>query len=489
MNTLEEIFEAQGKKRWTVAQTTAKERIAKLKKLRKAIVARQQEFYDAVWADFHKPNTEAWISEVFPALEEIDYTVKHLRAWVKDKPGKWSWLFPLNKCKSHFEPKGRVLIMSPWNYPFLLFVSPIVAAVAAGNVVIAKPSHKTPRVSAFLESLIAEVFAQDQVAVVQGAGAEVGDKLLVLPFDHVFFTGSPRIGAHVAECAAKVHAGVTLELGGKSPAFILDSVNIKDAAKKIAWGKCLNAGQTCIAPDYALCPRNLVQPLAEAVADNINQMYGDTEEARRSCENFVHIVESRAVERHKALIEDAVAKGAKAVIGGAVYCEIADSAHGDCGNGDAASRYTPATVLTGVTPDMDIMQSEIFGPILPIVAYDSLDEAIQFVQARPKPLALYIFGKDDATINRIMSNTSSGSTCVNHCILQIENLSVPFGGVGMSGTGNYHGIYGFRTFSHERNVMHQGAFDPLSFLYPPYHKAGDKGWRAKIQQIAKKILG
>ena len=475
MNTLEEIFEAQGKKRWAVAGTTAKERIAKLKKLRKAIVAQQQEFYDAVWADFHKPKTEAWISEVFPALEEIDYTIKHLRAWVKDKPGKWSWLFPLNKSVSHFEPKGRVLIMSPWNYPFLLFVSPIVAAVAAGNVVIAKPSHKTPHVAAFLESLIAGVFAQDEVAVVTGAGAEVGDALLALPFDHVFFTGSPRIGAHVAECAAKVHAGVTLELGGKSPAVILDSVNIKDAAKKIAWGKCLNAGQTCIAPDYALCPRNLVQPLAEAVADNIKQMYGDTEEARRACESFVHIVESRAVERHKALIEDAVAKGAKAVIGGAVNCEI-------------AGRYTPATVLTGVTPDMDIMQSEIFGPILPIVAYDSLEEAISFVQSRPKPLALYIFGKTKRDIRRVLRETTSGSTCVNHCILQIENLSVPFGGVGMSGTGNYHGIYGFKTFSHERNVMRQGAFDPLAFLYPPYHKEGDKGWRALVQRIAKRFL-
>ena len=476
MNTLEEIFEAQGKKRWTVAGTTAKERISKLKALRKAIVARQQEFYDAVWADFHKPRTEAWISEVFPALEEIDYTVKHLRAWVKDKPGKWSWLFPLNKSVSHFEPKGRVLIMSPWNYPFLLFVSPIVAAVAAGNVVIAKPSHKTPHVAAFLESLIAGVFEQDEVAVVLGAGAEVGDKLLALPFDHVFFTGSPKIGAHVAEWAAKVHAGVTLELGGKSPAFILDSVNIKDAAKKIAWGKCLNAGQTCIAQDYALCPRNLVDEFAEAVADNIKQMYGDTEEARRACENFVHIVESRAVERHKALIDDAVAKGAKAVIGGAVNCEI-------------AGRYTPATVLSGVTPDMDIMQSEIFGPILPIVAYDSLEEAISFVQSRPKPLALYIFGKSKRDIRRVLRETTSGSTCVNHCILQIENLSVPFGGVCMSGTGNYHGIYGFKTFSHERNVMHQGTFDPLACLYPPYHKPGDKGLRAKIQQIAKKILG
>ena len=330
--------------------------------------------------------------------------------------------------------------------------------------------------SEFLESLIAGVFEQDEVAVVQGAGAEVGDRLLALPFDHMFFTGSPQVGAHVAECAAKVHAGVTLELGGKSPTIVLDDVKIADAAKKIAWGKCLNAGQTCIAPDYMLCPRRLVQPLAEAVADNIKQMYGDTEEARRSCENFVRIVESRAVERHKALIEDAIAKGAKAVIGGAVYCESAD-------------RYTPATVLTDVTPDMDIMQGEIFGPILPIVAYDTLDEAIQFVQSRPKPLALYIFGKSSSDIDRVLRETTSGSTCVNHCILQIENLSLPFGGVGMSGTGNYHGIYGFKTFCHERNVMHQGAFDPLSFLYPPYHKAGDKGWRAKIQQIAKKILG
>lgn len=476
MNSLEEIFEAQGKMRWAVANTTARERIVKLQKLRKAIVDRQQEFYDAVWADFHKPRTEAWLTEVFPALEEIDYNIAHLPDWMEDKPASWSWMFPLNRSVSHFEPKGRVLIMAPWNYPFLLFIAPVAAAVAAGNVVIAKPSHKTPHVSEFLESLIAGVFEQDEVAVVQGAGAEVGDRLLALPFDHMFFTGSPQVGAHVAECAAKVHAGVTLELGGKSPTIVLDDVKIADAAKKIAWGKCLNAGQTCIAPDYMLCPRRLVQPLAEAVADNIKQMYGDTEEARRSCENFVRIVESRAVERHKALIEDAMAKGAKAFIGGAVYCESAD-------------RYTPATVLTDVTPDMDIMQGEIFGPILPIVAYDSLDEAIQFVQSRPKPLALYIFGKSRRDIDRVLRETTSGSTCVNHCILQIENLSVPFGGVGMSGTGNYHGIYGFKTFSHERNVMHQGAFDPLSCLYPPYYKAGDKGWRAKIQQIAKKILG
>lgn len=473
---LNSLFKAQGTQRWAIANTTAKERICKLKALRKAIVDRQQEFYDAVWEDFHKPKTEAWLCEIFPALAEIDDAIAHLPDWMEDKPGRWSWLFPLNQSVSHFEPKGRVLIMAPWNYPFLLFISPIAAAIAAGNVVIAKPSHKTPRVSAVLESIIADVFEKDEVAVVQGAGTEIGDQLLALPFDHVFFTGSPKVGAHVAECAAKVHASITLELGGKSPTFILDDVKVADAARKIAWGKCLNAGQTCIAPDYVLCPHRLVQPLADAVADNIKQMYGDTEEIRRNCENFVRIVESRAVERHKALMKDAVGRGAKAVTGGADYCDIAD-------------RYTPATVLTGVTPEMDIMQSEIFGPILPIVACDSLEEAISFVQSRPKPLALYIFGRNEKTIDHVLRETTSGSTCVNHCILQIENLSMPFGGVGMSGTGNYHGIYGFKTFSHERNVMHQGVFDPMQFFYPPYHKASDKGLRAQIQRIAKKILG
>lgn len=473
---LQNIFDAQGENRWKIAQTSVKERIAKLLKLRKAIETRQQEFYDAVWADFHKPKTEAWLTEVYPALQEIDHTVNHLPDWVEDKDGSWSFLFPLNSSVSHFEPKGRVLIMAPWNYPFLLFISPVVAAIAAGNVVIAKPSHKTPHVAEVLESIIKEVFPQNEVAVVQGAGAEIGDQLLALPFDHVFFTGSPNVGAHVAKEAAKIHAGVTLELGGKSPVIVLDDVKIKDAAKKLAWGKCLNAGQTCIAPDYMLCPRRLMQPLADAIADNIKKMYGNTDEARRNSEIFVHIVESRSVERHQALIEDAIAKGSKAILGAQFSPE------------DIENRYTPATILTDVTADMRIMESEIFGPILPMIAYDSLEEAIAFVQARPKPLALYIFGKSEVKINEVIARTTSGSTCVNHCILQIANNSVPFGGVGMSGTGNYHGIYGFKTFSHERNVMRQSSLDTMTFLYPPYHKKGEKGLRARLQRIAKKFL-
>ena len=380
---LNTLFEEQGKNRWKIAQTSVKERIAKLLKLRKVIEARQQEFYDAVWTDFHKPKTEAWLTEVYPALQEIDHTVNHLPDWVEDKDGSWSFLFPLNSSVSHFEPKGRVLIMAPWNYPFLLFISPVVAAIAAGNVVIAKPSHKTPHVAEVLESIIKEVFPQNEVAVVQGAGAEIGDQLLALPFDHVFFTGSPNVGAHVAEEAAKVHAGVTLELGGKSPVIILDDVKIKDA------------GQTCIAPDYMLCPRRLMQPLAEAIANNIKKMYGETDEARRNSEIFVHIVESRTVERHQGLIKDALDNGAKAVLGAQFSPE------------DIENRYTPATVLTDVTPDMRIMESEIFGPILPIIAYNSLEEAIAFVQARPKPLALYIFGKSEVKINEVIARTTS----------------------------------------------------------------------------------
>ncbi|WP_407440993.1 aldehyde dehydrogenase family protein [Fibrobacter sp.] len=580
--SVQEIFEAQGRRRWAIAQTGAKDRIAKLKRLREALVARQREFYDAVWQDFHKSEFEAWECEIFPAIEEIDCAIKNLKKWMKDKPAKRELVLPTTKSVSHFEPKGRVLIFAPWNYPLLLLVSPIVSAIAAGNVIMAKPSHKTPRVGAFLKSLFESIFESDEIAIVEGAGAEIGDILLSLPFDHVFFTGSPRVGAHVEECAAKVHAGVTLELGGKSPTILLPDLAqglrasgianecaanntrlsdkcavgtsrtdaaqthhacvkeirtsstlktsrdaecgfrtsrdaecgfrtsraLKTAAKRIAWGKMLNAGQTCIAPDYVLCPRELVNDFAEACAVEIKRMYGETESARQECADLVHIIDERAIMRHTALIADAIAKGATAVIGGRICddrteLELGETANRsnttstNCAgsnenqaksneirakssenrnesNGNRAepvlNRAEAPTILANVTSDMEIMQSEIFGPILPIVAYDSLDEAISFVQNRPKPLALYIFGKARRDIKRVLTQTTSGSTCVNNTIIQIENLSVPFGGVGNSGTGNYHGFYGFKAFSHERNVMKQGFFDAVSLFHAPYNK-------------------
>ena len=470
--SIEEIFEKQGQNRWKIAQTTAKERIQKLKKLRNAVVNHQDEFYDAVWQDFHKPRFEAWLSEVFPIIEEIDYAISHLKSWMKDKKVRRTFILPTTKSRLHYEPKGQVLIFAPWNYPFLLLVNPIISAIAAGNVIIAKPSHKTLRVSAFAKRLFAETFSENEIAIIEGDGSEIGDKLLELPFDHVFFTGSPKVGAHIAEMAAKQHASITLELGGKSPTILLPDVNIKRIIKQIAWGKTLNAGQTCIAPDYALCPQDKVQEFADAFANEIKRMFGNTEDERRNGKDFVHIIDKRATERHTALIKDAIAKGATQVIGG--ECDIENC-------------YTPVTVLTNVTSDMGIMKSEIFGPILPIIAYKTLDEAVAFIQSRPKPLALYIFGSNKRDINYVLNNTTSGSTCVNNTIVQIENLNVPFGGVGMSGTGNYHGFYGFKTFSHERNIMEQKGFDVVQFFHPPYGIV-NRDLRSKIQNIAEKAL-
>lgn len=473
---LEKIFEAQGNRRWSIAQTTAKERIVKLQKLRVEIVRRQEEFYSAIWEDFHKPRFEAWLCEVFPAIEEIDCAISHLEEWMRDKSGKWLYFIPTTKSRLHYEPKGRCLIFAPWNYPFLLLISPIVSAIAAGNTVIAKPSHKTPKVSAFLASLLEEIFETNEVAVIEGAGAEVGDELLKLPFDHVFFTGSPKVGAHVAELAASHHASITLELGGKSPVIILPDIAVdvalKDAAEKIAWGKMLNAGQTCIAPDYVLCPRDLVPAFAEATAAAIQKMYGETDELRKASTDLVHIIDENACSRHQRLVADAVDRGATPILSGEF---------------DIENRYTPATILTNVTPDMEVMQSEIFGPILPILAYDTLDEAISFVQNRPKPLSLYVFGKSQLDIDKVLRQTTAGSTCINNCIIQIENLDLPFGGVGMSGSGNYHGFYGFRAFSHERNVMEQGFFDAVRLFHPPYKTKGLQALSQKILKFLKKF--
>jgi aldehyde dehydrogenase (NAD+) len=450
---LEGIFEEQGKARWAIASTNASERVAKLGRLRAAIVARQEELYAALERDFSKPRTEAWLTELYPTIEELDHTARRLRRWMRDRPAKGNYMLPLSRSYLRCEPKGRVLVMSPWNYPFQLFAAPLVSAVAAGNAVIAKPSNKTPATSAFIASLVESVFPREEVAVVEGSGSTLGEWLLELPFDHVFFTGSPKVGVRVGEAAARMHAGLTLELGGKSPALLLPGADLKAAAERLAWGKFMNAGQTCIAPDYLLCPRSEVERVSAELARAVERFYGPDEAARRASPDLARIVDEGACRRLQSLVEDAAAKGARVVVGGAF---------------DVETRYASPTVLTGVRPDMDIMAEEIFGPILPVLAYDSLDEALTFVRERPKPLALYVFGKDRSLVDRVLDGTSSGSACVNNLILQIENLDLPFGGVGMSGTGNYHGHYGFRTFSHERNYMRQGPLNLAASFFPPY---------------------
>jgi aldehyde dehydrogenase (NAD+) len=464
---LEALFKAQEERRWAIASTNASSRVAKLRKLRDAILRRQDELYAAIMKDYGKSPFESWLTEVFPSIAELDHTIKGLGKWMKDEKARGCLILPGAKSYVRYEPKGRVLIMSPWNYPFQLLIAPIVSAIAAGNVVIAKPSNKTPATSAFLASLLGEVFPNDEVAVVEGQGSVLGELLLGLPFDHFFFTGSPKIGAHVGEAAEKAHAGLTLELGGKSPTILLSDVDVPDAAAKIMWGKCLNAGQTCIAPDYLFCPRALVAPFVAAAAAAVKRMYGETAESRRASKDFVRIVDVSACRRHEELVKDALAKGAKLELGGTF---------------DSEERYAPPTILTGVTKDMAIMAEEIFGPILPILAYDGIEEVFAFIHDRPKPLALYVFGKDRSNLDEVLDRTTSGSACVNDLIVQIENLDVPFGGIGMSGTGNYHGRYGFRAFSHERNYMRQGAINMTKAFYPPYG-GNMQGWMKSVVEL------
>jgi aldehyde dehydrogenase (NAD+) len=453
---LEALFRAQGESRWRIAETGAAERIKKLRRLRAAILERREELFAAVMKDFRKQRLEAWMTELYATVAEMDHTIGHLRSWMRPRRARGGLSLLSSRSYLRLEPKGRVLIMAPWNYPFQLLISPLAAAVAAGNVVIAKPSNKTPATSAFIASLIAEVFPPEEVAIVEGPGGALGDLLLELPFDHMFFTGSPRIGAKVGEAAARAHAGLTLELGGKSPTIILEGADLRDSARKVVWGKCLNAGQTCIAPDYVLCPRGLVDAFAAEAADAVRRYYGAGEDERRASPDFPRIVDEAACARLESLVADSAAKGARVVLGGRF---------------EVGERYASPTVLTGVTPGMAIMSEEIFGPILPIVAYDTLDEALAFVRSRPKPLALYVLGRDRKAIKSVLDSTTSGSACANNLILQVMNPELPFGGVGMSGTGNYHGYYGFRTFSHERNVMIQGPVNLSGGMFPPYRGA------------------
>jgi aldehyde dehydrogenase (NAD+) len=466
---LEELFGRQGEKRWEIAATGARTRIAKLKKLRAAIVARQGELSAAVMKDYRKSGFETWMTEVLPSIEDIDFTVKHLRSWMRDKRAPGAFILPLARGYLRHEPKGRVLIMSPWNYPFQLMIAPLASAVAAGNVIIAKPSNKTPATSAFLASLIETLFPPEEVAVVEGSGAVLGDILLGLPFDHVFFTGSPRVGARVGEAAARMHAGLTLELGGKSPTVILPDADIRKAAERIMWAKCLNAGQTCIAPDYLYCPRALVPAFAAAAKAAVERMYGPDETVRRFSADLPRIVDVAACKRLEGLVKDACAKGARLEVGGAF---------------DVEERFASPTILTGVTTDMYIMGEEIFGPILPVLPYDSIEDVISFIHSRPKPLALYVFGRDERGAREVLDRTSSGSACVNDLIVQIENLNLPFGGVGMSGTGNYHGFYGFRAFSHERNYMVQGPVNMTKGFYPPYGRPAQAGMRSMLESLS-----
>lgn len=418
-------------------------RLSQLKALRQAVMARQTEVLAALKTDLNKPEVEAYLSEI-GVVKEIDYAIRHLRRWVKPQTVSTPIeQFPA-KAEIYAEPLGVVLIISPWNYPFQLMISPLVGAIAAGNCALLKPSELAPATSQVIADLIGSLFDPSYVAVVQG-GVETSQALLEEKFDHIFFTGGTAIGKLVMAAAAKHLTPVTLELGGKSPCIVDADIQVEYTAKRIAWGKFLNAGQTCVAPDYLLVDRRVKADLMQAIATALQQFYGDDP---AQSPDYGRIISPRHFSRLESLLQDG-----NVVLGG---------------QSNSADRYIAPTVVEVTSLDDKIMQEEIFGPILPVIEYDQVEEAIALINAKSKPLALYIFSRNSQVQNQILAETSSGGVCINDTIMHLGISELPFGGVGDSGIGRYHGKAGFDTFSHFKSVLRKPFWLELPWRYAPY---------------------
>ncbi len=465
--SLEQVFAAQRANRWQLATSGADARIVRLLRLREAIVARREQLAAAVHADFRKHAAEFELTELHPTLAELDHAIDHLETWMAPEVAPTPLVLLGTRSEVRREAKGLVLILAPWNYPFFLLMTPLIAAIAAGNAVVLKPSNKTPHVARVLADLIAAAFPSDEVALFTGGG-DLGDRLLALPFDHIFFTGGATIGRRVMTAAAKHLATVTLELGGKSPAIVDASADLEASAKRIVWGKFINAGQTCVAPDHVLVHASLHDRFLAAASAAIVSAYGPTPESRRRSPDFARLIDDRAHDRLVGQLAASVAAGARVVLGG---------------EHDARERYLAPTLLADVTPDMPIMADEIFGPILPVLRYHDTDDAIAQVHSRDKPLALYIFAEDRAVVDALLARTTAGGTVINNTIIHLANPDLPFGGVGASGMGRYHGRWGFDELSHLRGVLRQRGPAGSTLLYPPYDSA-----RSKLAARALRVL-
>ena len=436
------------------------ERRAALEKLTEAVRRYEPEILAAFAADFGKPEAEVVFTEILPVTQEIRHTLKHLRRWMR--PSRVSSSLPTfgTSAQVMAQPRGVCLIISPWNYPLNLCLGPLVSCLAAGNSAMLKPSEMTPAVSAVIARLIAETFPPDLVTVVEG-GKDVSTVLLALPFDHIFFTGSPAVGRIVMEAAAKNLASVTLELGGKSPVIVGPDADIEQAAKWIAFGKFVNAGQTCIAPDYLFVHASIKERLLALLRERIAKAYGDGAQSP----HLARIVNDHHARRLSGLLDDAKAKGARVVSGG-----------------EAEARAMAPTLIEAITPEMEIDREEIFGPILPVIAFDDIEQVIAQINARPKPLSLYVFDRNNAFVERVLASTTSGGAGVNLTMLHFTHPDLPFGGVNNSGIGMAHGHYGFLAFSHQRAVL-RNRFSPVPLVFPPY-----EGRTKRLIDLAKRFL-
>jgi len=437
LDDIDRIYDAQQRRRADVGATGAKQRIDKIRRLHDALLARRDEIRRALWDDYRKPAAEVDLSEIYPVLGEARHARRHLREWMEPQYvpapiallGSRSWL--------QYEPKGVALIISPWNFPINLTLGPLVSAVAAGNCAMIKPSEMTPHASACMKRILGDLFDEDEVAVIEG-DAGVAAALLKKRFDHIFFTGSPHVGRIVMHAAAEHLTSVTLELGGKSPVIVDKSANLGEAAKKIAWGKFFNSGQICIAPDYVLVDESVRAPFVEKLRHAIDALGGD---ASRS----VLVNERHAARVHRLLGET------------------------------SSERAMPPALVEQPAEDSELMQEEIFGPVLPIVSYRTLDDAYRIIDEREKPLTLYLFSRDRRVQQDVLRHTRAGGTAINDTLLQFYQLNLPFGGVGNSGVGKGHGRFGFEAFSNARGVLEQPTrFSMIQLLYPPYTRFKQK---------------
>jgi coniferyl-aldehyde dehydrogenase len=431
----------------------AQRRIRALRVLLKALRARREEFVQAISEDFGgRARQETLLLEVFPLVDTIQHAIRHLPQWMRPRPAAAGWQFLPGRARVVYQPLGVVGIIGAWNYPLLLSLSPVVSALAAGNHAMLKPSELAPRTGDLLARLMSDLFPADYVTVVTG-GPETGAAFAALPFDHLLFTGSTRVGKLIMRSASEHLTPVTLELGGKSPALVHPDFPAHTAAARIMAGKLFNAGQTCIAPDYVLVEAGAREEFVRLAAEAAATMYP------RLVDNpdFTRIVNRQHYQRLRGLVGDATQRGAEML-------EVNPARE----TANDQNRVFLPTLLWNVSDQMTVMQEEIFGPVLPVVAYRSLDEAIEYVNARPRPLALYYFDRNSKRVEAVLARTTSGGVTVNDTIFHIAQNDLPFGGVGASGMGSYHGFDGFLTFSKKKGVFLQSRFTTLGMLRPPY---------------------
>ncbi len=463
-SSVERIFKLRQSNAIKLKSSTAEERIARLKKIQDYILSHLDEAKEATFKDFKKPAVETIIGEIFGLNGEFNYTIKNLKKWAKPQRVSTPLSVIGTSNAIHYEAKGNALIISPWNYPISLAMKPLVSAIAAGCTVILKPSELTPYSSAFVRQVIENTCSPSEVAVIEGDVA-VATALLALPFNHIFFTGSPAVGKIVMRAAADHLASVTLELGGKSPCIVDETADLPATARKIAWGKFLNNGQTCIAPDYLFVQRSVKADFIKEFTNAVTEMYNSEGKGVEASESYCRIVNEKHYNRLVGYLNDAVEGGAKVEIGGGT---------------NAADNFIEPTLLTNVDDSMLVMKEEIFGPILPMMEYDRLEEVIDYINEKDKPLALYMNSRKKQNIDLVLKKTSAGDALINEFLLQFGNHELPFGGVNNSGIGKSNGFFGFQEFSNMKGVMKR-RFGNMNFLFPPYTDKIDKlvSWAVK----------